>query len=293
MNKTFDQKNKTEHPKNETTPFIRWIGGKRHLASKLLELLPKFDNGKKDDNIERPVSKPNYFESFLGGGTLYFTIQSKFENKFNKCYLSDVNLDLITSYQAVKAQPYKVIQYYNELYKNHSKEFYLKLRENPISNDPIHISARFLYINRYSFKGIYRINAKDELSASFSTRNYNNSNFNSRIISASKLLKSARISAGDFSFIEPKKGDFVYMDPPYHKSGEGFYTRLPFDETEQIRLRDFAKDLTKMGVNVMLSNSNTDFIKRIYKDFNITKINSYYHSREKNRDATELVIRNY
>ena len=90
-----------------------------------------------------------------------------------------------------------------------------------------------------------------------------------------------------------EKGDFVYLDSPYHKSGEKFYTWLPFDEKQQIRLRDFARDLTKAGVNVMLSNSATEFIRRLYKDFNINVIDSHYSVRDKNRDAKELVIRNY
>ena len=62
---------------------------------------------------------------------------------------------------------------------------------------------------------------------------------------------------------------------------------------QQIRLRDFICDLTKAGVNVMLSNSDTPFIRRIYKDFNISVIHNHYSTRDKNHDVKELVIRNY
>ena len=144
--------------------------------------------------------------------------------------MSDINLDLIISYHTVKTQPVKLLQYYADMFKNHSQEFYYKLRQKPLSSDITHITARFLYLNRYSFKGIYRINSKGVFSASFSTRSYNNFNFNKKILNASKALKDAKIYAGDFSFIEPNKGDMVYLDPPYHKSGENFYTWLPFDE---------------------------------------------------------------
>ncbi|QES96077.1 hypothetical protein F0363_04675 [Orientia tsutsugamushi] len=86
-------------------------------------------------------------------------------------------------------------------------------------------------------------------------------------LKCSNLLHGVSIYATDFSFIEPKKGDFVYLDPPYHQSGERFYTRLPFDEKDQIRLRDFVYELTNKGVKIMLSNTNTTFIKDLYKDF--------------------------
>ncbi len=98
--------------------------------------------------------KPNYYEAFLGGGALFFGLKSKYGDKFNNYYLSDINLDLVTSYNAVKNYPYKVINHYQELFKNHSKEFYLNLRERPVSPNPVHISARFLYLNRYSFVSV-------------------------------------------------------------------------------------------------------------------------------------------
>ncbi len=151
----------------------------------------------------------------------------------------------------------------------------------------------FIHLNRNIFESIYRLNMKGEFKGSFSTRQYNNDNLSNKIINASKALKSATISAGDYSFINPEKGDFVYFDCPYHQSGEKFYTQLPFDENEQTRLRDFAKDLTRSGVNVILSNSDTKFVRSIYKDFNISTIDSHYSSRDKNRKAEELVIRNY
>ena len=113
---------------------------------------------------------------------LYFALKSKCRDKFDKFYLSDINLDLVTSYNAVKNYPYKVIGRYQELFKNHSKEFYLRLREKPVSSDPVHIGARFLYLNRYSFKGIYRLNVRGEFAGSFSTREYNNDNFRNKII---------------------------------------------------------------------------------------------------------------
>lgn len=101
------------------------------------------------------------------------------------------------------------------------------------------------------------------------------------------------IYTNDFSFIEPSKNDFVYFDPPYHKSGEKFYTRLPFDDSQQIRLRDFVITLTGRGVKIMLSNSDTEFIRTLYKDFFIRNIQTKYSIRQKNKLASEVIITNY
>ncbi len=97
----------------------------------------------------------------------------------------------------------------------------------------------------------------------------------------------------DFSFIEPQKDDFVYFDPPYHKSGEKFYTRLPFDENEQTRLKDFATELNDKNVKIMISNSDTPFIRNLYKNFNISTIKVKYSMPEHNKISDEVVITNY
>ncbi|KJV62605.1 D12 class N6 adenine-specific DNA methyltransferase family protein [Rickettsia amblyommatis str. Darkwater] len=97
----------------------------------------------------------------------------------------------------------------------------------------------------------------------------------------------------DFSFIEPQKNDFVYFDPPDHQSGEKFYTRLPFDEQEQIRLRDFAQALDNKGVKVMISNSNTPFIRDLYKSFYINTIKVKYSMPQQRKISNEVIVTNY
>ncbi|WP_425364079.1 DNA adenine methylase [Candidatus Tisiphia endosymbiont of Hybos culiciformis] len=99
--------------------------------------------------------------------------------------------------------------------------------------------------------------------------------------------------AASIPFIEPKENDFVYFDPPYYQAGERFYTRLPFDENEQIRLRNFVKELTSKGVKLMISNSNTDFIREIYQDFTINTIDAKYALTGQKSITRELVITNY
>ncbi len=115
------------------------------------------------------------------------------------------------------------------------------------------------------------MNKHDQVRMSCSTRNYATfGNFTTILNQCSRTLQDTTIYAGDFSFIEPQANDLVYFDPPYHKSGEVFYTRLPFSEDDQVRLNKFAMELSNKGIKLMISNSDTSFIRELYKDFNIS-----------------------
>ncbi len=121
-------------------PFLQWVGGKRKIVDRLL--------------AKMPAGLDNYYEPFLGGGALFFQVQ----DKFKQCFLSDINLDLTTTYNAVKRDLPKIIALCQLHKQRHSKEYYFQVRNNQAaSNDPAEITARFLYLNRYSFRGIYRL----------------------------------------------------------------------------------------------------------------------------------------
>ncbi|WP_371222167.1 DNA adenine methylase [Orientia tsutsugamushi] len=260
---------------NKSKPFLHWIGSKRRIVNKLIEHLPQGPHY-------------NYYEPFLGGGALFFQVR----HLFKQCFLSDINLDLITSYNAVKNNPNEVNRLLSLYHKHHSKDYYYKVK-NKYSNNPNEITAKFIYLNKYSFRGIYRVYKNGQSAQTFSGECYIKLHIASRINQCSRLLHGVSIYATDFSFIEPKKGDFVYFDPPYHKSGERFYTRLPFDEKDQIRLRDFVKELTNKGVKIMISNNNTAFIRDLYKDFNINTVTVVYSINEQRNPVNELIITNY
>lgn len=256
-------------------PFIKWVGGKRKLLRNLVENLPKYIN--------------NYYEPFLGGGALFFGVK----NRFNNAFLSDINFDLVASYNVVKNNPEKLCDYIEKHLQNHNTEYFYRVQTTNNSNNPIDISARFVYLNCYSFRGMYRINKKGDLKISCANRKANLETINYNIMRASSSLQNINIFAGDFSFINPQADDFVYFDPPYHKSGETFYTRLPFDEGEQIRLRDFADKLDNKKVKFMLSNSKTDFIVNLYKNYNIRTLQLSYAINNHSKTNEEVLITNY
>jgi DNA adenine methylase len=115
------------HPEKNTKPFLQWIGGKRKIASQLKEYIPK--------NVK------NYYEPFLGGGALFFNVS----HLFKKCFLSDINLDLVTSYNAIKNNPREVCKQVMELNKKHTTKNYYKLCQDNYTNNPLGITARFIY----------------------------------------------------------------------------------------------------------------------------------------------------
>ena len=150
----------------------------------------------------------------------------------------------------------------------HCKEYYYRVRkQRPIA--PIEIAARFIYLNKTCFNGLYRVNRSGGFNAPMGSYKRPNIYQHDNILACNRVLQSANIRVGDFEDVESeiKKGDFLYLDPPYHPTSDASftkYTKENFTETDQVRLRDLVIRLTKKGVFVMLSNSKTKFIEELY-----------------------------
>jgi len=264
-------------------PFVKWAGGKRCLLKELVPALP-------DDFHD-------YYEPFVGGGALFFSIYKKLE----RAYLSDHNLELVITYQVIKNDPDKLIDALKNHQKNHDKEYYYKIRSQHENKDPIKRAARLIYLNKTCYNGLFRVNKEGKFNVPMGSYS------NPRIVDEPNIwlcheaLESATIEYREFDTINPKKDDFVYCDPPYHPTDEisfTSYTRNDFTEKDQIRLRDFALDLTKKNVKVMLSNSNTKFIRDIYamKPFiqNVVMAPRFVNCKKDGRNPVEeLLITTY
>lgn len=238
-------------------PFVKWAGGKRGIIDDLLKNLPNKIN--------------NYYEPFVGGGALFFEIYDKVGFSF----LSDLNVDLIVSFNVIKKNVNSLIKALEIHEQNHNENYYYEIRNQHKLIDPIENSARFIYLMRTCYNGLYRVNKKNEFNTPIGK--YKNPTIcdKENLINISEVLKRAEIKYQDFERINPVEGDFVYFDPPYNPSTQGSfvnYVSQGFTEKCQLRLRDFVLELTKKGVNVMLSNSDTDLINDIYKNFFIHKI---------------------
>lgn len=265
------------------TPFIKWVGGKRSIISELKARLP--------ENIN------NYYEAFVGGGALFYEIY----DKADKCFLSDINFDLLITYSVIKRDLPLLLKVLEKHKKKHNNEYYYKVRSQHGLKDPIEIAGRFIYLNKTCFNGLYRVNKKGEFNVPIGK--YSNPGIlkADNLKAVSEALSNTDINIREFDEITPKQGDFVYFDPPYQPlDSNSFttYTKDNFTEQDQIRLRDFALDLTKTGVNVMLSNSNVKFIRDIYSSnsFNIQIVNAPRNVNckpNKRGVVEEVLITNY
>jgi DNA adenine methylase len=267
----------------KATPFIKWAGGKRGIIQDLVSHLPATFN--------------DYYEPFLGGGALYFEIQTR----LTRAYLSDTNFDLVIAFKAVQKLPDELISKLEEHSRKDSEEYYYKIRAQHDLQNPIEIAARFIYLNKTCYNGLFRVNKKGEFNVPRGT--YANPDIIQRdnISACSQALQNASIVKKEFDLINPNADDFVYFDPPYHPSDTTSftkYTKLDFSEKDQERLRDFATKLNRNGVKVMLSNSDTRFIRNLYSA-NIWHIDTVQAPRMVNCKpdgrgvVNELLITNY
>ncbi len=265
-------------------PFIKWAGGKRQILKYLVSSLGKFKN---------------YHEPFLGGGALFFELYSK--NMINKAYLYDYNIELINTYNVMKNDVFNLINELKKpLYKNEKDVFY-KIRSLDIS-DNLQSAARFIYLNKTAYNGLYRVNSHGKFNAPFGKYNYINLVDQQKMLLNNKALQAAELLACDFSEVNKyaKKDDLVYFDPPYQPlsktSSFTSYTDKCFSENDQIRLAELFKTLVSRGCNVMLSNSNTKLIHELYSEYDIEEVyaNRAINSKGNGRGKiSELIVRSW
>lgn len=275
---------------NKIPKFVKWAGGKGQLIEQFKPYFPKKIN--------------RYFEPFVGSGAVFFHIIQKYNPK--EIILSDINEELINTYKTIKNNPNKLIKKLKELKEQHSlkqKEFYLKIRDkDPQELDSIERAARFIYLNKTCFNGLYRVNSKGKFNVPMG--NYKNPDIvqEEKLKLVSKLLKKVKIKKMHFEKVQDlvKKGDFIYFDPPYYplkkKNSFTTYTKDKFMEEEQERLAEVYKRLHKKGCKVMLSNSDTEFTKKLYSDFNIKTVQArrVINSDAKSRGLiNEILVLNY
>lgn len=245
--------------------FIKWAGGKKQLLEQFKPFFPK--------KIER------YFDVFVGGGAVLFYIIQNYKPKY--VFISDINEELINTYEVIKNDVENLINELKKLRQNHNKETYYKIRaEDPKLLSKLIRASRFIYLNKTCFNGLYRVNSKGQFNVPMGS--YKNPSIFSEkdLIEISKLLQNVEIKLMSFEDIlkYAKEDDFCYFDPPYYplKKGQSFttYTKEVFLEKEQEKLKDVFEKLDKRGCKVMLSNSNTNFIKELYKDYKISFVNA-------------------
>ena len=268
-------------------PVIKWAGGKSRLVRQFSRYIPTEFN--------------NYHEPFVGGGALFFYLFPEIRKRNAKAYLSDLVEELINLYKIVKSDVEELIT----ISKKHiyDEKYYYKIRSlDPCKMSDIEKASRTLYLNKTCFNGLYRVNSKGQFNVSFGDYIDPVIVDEANLRKASEAFQSAEIFHADFEVVlaNAGKGDFIYLDPPYvplsTTSNFTQYTSGSFNVNDHKRLKNVFDQLKARGCYVMLSNSNTDFVKDLFSSNNIKTINA---SRAINSNTArrgtikELVILSY
>lgn len=262
-------------------PFFKWAGGKGQLLQQYSPLLP--------------TRWRTYFEPFLGGGAVFFHLQSR------PAVLSDVNEELINAYAVVRDKVDELIAALR-VHRNERAYYYSVRAWKPETLPPVERAARLIFLNRTCFNGLYRVNKKGEFNVPFGR--YLNPTICDEpgLRAASLALRGIEIRVADFeeALERAQEGDFAYLDPPYNPlsvtSSFTAYAENGFGEEEQRRLASVYKHLDRRGAILMLSNSASELVRALYSAFRVVEVTARrpINSKAGGRGAIpELVILNY
>ena len=265
--------------KESIKPILKWAGGKRQLLPQLKKCIP--------------LNYNKYIEPFIGGGALFFDLNTK------NSIVSDTNNELTNLYSEIAVNPLKIIKKLKE-YKN-TKDFFYNVRQQKPARK-LDRACRTIYLNKTCFNGLYRVNKKGEFNVPYAaSKNVTFVNENN-LLQASSLLKKTKILNTSYDLVlkkYAKKGDLVFLDPPYLPiskfSDFKRYTKEQFRLEDHIKLAKLFEELSKRGCYLILTNSSSSKILDLYKNFNIkifdTKRN--INSKGNKRFGKDIIVTNY
>jgi DNA adenine methylase len=246
----------------EAGPVVKWVGGKSKLLAEL--------------TARAPASFERYFEPFAGGAAVFFHLAP------HAAVLADRNADLIATYRTVAADAEAVIARLAAHRRGHDEAHYYDVRAR--WNDPAvrwsapDRAAAFIYLNKTCYNGLWRVNRGGRFNVPMG-RYVSPSIYDpDELRAAGAALGRARMIVADYAdaVADAGRGDFVYFDPPYHpvSATANFtsYTADAFGAEHQQALADTFRALAARGCAVMLSNSDTPFIRKLYRGFRIDRV---------------------
>jgi DNA adenine methylase len=229
---------------------LKWPGGKRWLAPRLLELIG-------DIEFKR------YFEPFAGGAALFFALQPR------RAVLSDINADLINTYSQIKRYAPEITRRLMQLSVDRKTYYDLRSQEPKARIDR---AVRFLYLNRTAFGGIYRVNRQGQFNVPFGGGQRSPAILWERDLlrPAARVLQRSELITADFQVALQRagEGDLVYCDPTYTVShgDNGFvrYNESNFRWDDQQRLADVCRELQARGATVLVSNASHGAVRSVF-----------------------------
>jgi DNA adenine methylase len=260
-------------------PFLKWAGSKKQILSTLASYWSNEFN--------------SYVEPFVGSGSLYFYLTPQ------KAILGDINSELIATYRQIKNDFNGVSSNLSKMVRD--KDEYYRIRALDVKTlSPSQRAARFIYLNRLSFNGLYRTNQKGEFNVPFGGEKSGSLPNQESLQACSIFLQRTILVSGDFELVleKTKSGDFVYLDPPYSVKARRIfneYDRSGFNENDIKRLKQWLEKLTTRGVVFLLSyakSSEAKFLMDGYPIQEITVRRNIAGFSEHRHDAKEWIASN-
>ncbi len=289
-------------------PFVKWAGGKKQLLNSIESMLPQ-------DFIRR--RNITYIEPFVGGGAVLFWILQNYSN-ITRAVINDINPDLTNVYKTIRDNKHELIEVLSDLEQQFicqndlslRNELFLTIRTryNLEDKSAVERAAMFIFLNKTCFNGLYRVNKKGLFNVPYGK--YVNPKICDveTIKSDSELLQRVEILTGDFTQTIDYVGDqtLFYFDPPYRpiSSSSSFtsYSKEDFNDIDQLRLAEFCKQISELGCNFILSNSdsvsaenNASFFDELYNMFSIKRVaatRSINSNGAKRGSVSEILVTN-
>lgn len=237
-------------------PFLRWAGSKRQLLSKLM--------------LYCPADYTRYVEPFVGSACLFYKLSPP------SALLGDLNEELINTYIAVRQCPDAVSDCLAAMPK--SRDMYYHVRGLSSQNvSTAERAARFIYLNRFCFNGLYRTNLRGQFNVPYAPAKTGDIPSREALLSASHALGNARLKCADFDDVlqEVNKGDFVYLDPPYAVSGRRIfreYGAKSFQLSDLQRLSGSLRRLSESGAHFVVSYADCQEARDTLKEWHIRRV---------------------
>ena len=279
----------TNNIKEAAKPAFPWAGGKRRLLKDILANLPK--------------TWGTYIEPFIGGAAVFLALQEKYPGP---AIINDFNPEIVNTYKVLRDNPTELIYMLKELEDFRGKEDFIDIRNMKGLSDPISRAARFMYITKLSFGSLYKENEAGDVKSSYGGDTMLKKRLMSirdayNIKEISSALQGVKITEGDFfkvTLSNVKKGDFVYLDPPYIPVGgsEWDYTSSGFDISMQKKVVELMDYINDIGAYFLVSNSSAREAYKLYEAYEIMEVDIRrgFSSHVESRGVIkELLVKNY
>lgn len=247
-------------------PIVKWVGGKRSLLDKILPII-------------RETYYETYFEPFLGGGAIFLALAPQ------KAIVNDYNDELMNVYHQVKYSIDKLLPLLANHEQLNSEAYFYDLRAMDRKSDyslvpKVIRAARFLYLNKTSYNGLYRVNKNNQCNMPYGRYAHPNIVNEDGLRALSAYLNNNKVILYSYDYSSvlcmASFRDLVYLDPPYMPVSKSAsftaYNSQGFAYAEQVRLKKECDKLRERNVSFIESNADTPEIRELYKDYSLIEL---------------------